>query len=42
MLIADNRRARSDLGWTPRHDLDSIVSTAWRWHEAERIRLSTG
>jgi UDP-glucose 4-epimerase len=30
---ADARLARSVLGWTPGHDLASIVATAWRWHE---------
>jgi UDP-glucose 4-epimerase len=33
-LVASNARARRDLGWTPRMgDLDTIVRTAWRWHE---------
>jgi len=33
-LVASNARARQDLGWTPRlGDLDSIVRTAWAWHE---------
>ncbi|WP_019171736.1 UDP-glucose 4-epimerase GalE [Pseudaminobacter salicylatoxidans] len=31
-LVADNARARTVLGWRPRHDLDSIVRTAWNWH----------
>jgi UDP-glucose 4-epimerase len=29
---ADNARAREVLGWEPRHDFQSIVETAWRWH----------
>ncbi|WP_144222878.1 UDP-glucose 4-epimerase GalE [Mesorhizobium amorphae] len=32
VLVADNAKARSVLGWSPRHDLGSIVRTAWRWH----------
>lgn len=33
-LVAASGRARRELGWTPRHQtLDSIVETAWRWHE---------
>jgi UDP-glucose 4-epimerase len=33
-LVASNARARRELGWTPRlGDLDTIVETAWRWHE---------
>jgi UDP-glucose 4-epimerase len=34
-LIADSSRVRADLGWSPRYaDLDEIVATAWRWHQA--------
>lgn len=34
-LVASSARARADLGWTPRHgDLDTIVRTAWAWHQA--------
>jgi UDP-glucose 4-epimerase len=33
-LVASNARARAELGWSPRlGDLDTIVETAWRWHE---------
>jgi UDP-glucose 4-epimerase len=32
-LVADSRRARAALGWTPKYiELDAIVATAWRWH----------
>jgi UDP-glucose 4-epimerase len=31
-LVADNSRARQTIGWTPRHDLNSIIETAWNWH----------
>jgi UDP-glucose 4-epimerase len=32
-LVADAGRARTLLGWTPRHsDLDTILATAWAWH----------
>lgn len=38
ILVADNRRIRSVLGWTPRvSDLESIVSHAFVWEKA-RIR----
>ncbi|MCP4618224.1 MAG: UDP-glucose 4-epimerase GalE [Bradyrhizobium sp.] len=33
-LIADIQNAVSTLGWKPRHDLDSIVRSAWNWHRA--------
>jgi UDP-glucose 4-epimerase len=33
-LVASSERARRELGWTPRlHQLDTIVETAWRWHD---------
>jgi UDP-glucose-4-epimerase GalE len=33
-LYADNTRARSLLGWTPRRTLQDIITTAWAWHSA--------
>ena len=33
-LVADNAKAREQLGWRPSRDLDSILSSAWRWHSA--------
>ena len=33
VLVADNRKARSILGWRPHYDLDAIVQTAWNWHD---------
>lgn len=32
-IWADGQLAHDVLGWTPRHDLASIVSSAWAWHE---------
>lgn len=33
-LVASNAKIRRDLGWTPKaSDLDTIVRTAWAWHE---------
>ena len=32
VLVADNALARTRLGWAPTHDLDAILSSAWRWH----------
>ena len=34
-LVADSRRAQSFLDWKPRYtDIESIVQTAWRWHQS--------
>lgn len=33
-LVACADRLRSELGWVPKHDLESIVGSAWRWHES--------
>ena len=31
-LVADSRRARTELGWAPRFaDLATIIGHAWRW-----------
>jgi UDP-arabinose 4-epimerase len=33
-LVADPRKAFAQLDWTPKHsDLDTIVATAWAWHQ---------
>jgi UDP-glucose 4-epimerase len=31
-LVADNALAKQTIGWSPRHDLPSIIGTAWNWH----------
>lgn len=36
VLVADSTRIRDVLDWTPRHDLDAIVRTAWNWHQRLR------
>jgi UDP-glucose 4-epimerase len=34
-LVADARLARSVLDWMPQHTtIESIVETAWRWHQS--------
>ncbi len=36
-LVASASKARSELGWSPRHtELADIVGTAWRWEENRR------
>jgi UDP-glucose 4-epimerase len=33
-LVGDSAKARAQLGWKPSRDLDTILSSAWRWHRA--------
>jgi UDP-glucose-4-epimerase GalE len=34
-LVADSTRAQTQLSWKPKYnDIDTIVVTAWRWHQA--------
>ncbi len=34
-LVADSSRAQKQLGWKPRYpDIEPIVATAWKWHQA--------
>lgn len=35
-LIADASKAAEYLGWKPKHDLRSIVETAWNWEQKKR------
>ena len=31
-LVADNAMAKDVLNWKPRHSLESMVESAWKWH----------
>ena len=33
ILIADSTKIKEMLGWSPQYDLESIVESAWKWHE---------
>jgi UDP-glucose 4-epimerase len=33
VLIADNQKAKSVLGWEPKHTLKESVETAWSWEQ---------
>lgn len=34
-LVADSTRLREEFGWAPRHsDLETIVGSAWKWHQS--------
>jgi UDP-glucose 4-epimerase len=36
VLIASSDKIRKELGWKPRYeDLETIISTAWKWHQKE-------
>jgi len=42
-LVASNRKARQDLGWTPRESgLDHILRTAWAWHRKLKASARPG
>jgi UDP-glucose 4-epimerase len=35
VLVASSEKAQRELGWTPVHTtLDSIIESAWHWHQA--------
>lgn len=40
ILVGDNAKAREQLGWAPSRDLNTILSSAWRWHEGRFTRGS--
>ncbi len=34
-LVADSTRLRQEFGWQPRYsDLETIIGSAWKWHQA--------
>jgi UDP-glucose 4-epimerase len=33
-LVADNALAKTTIGWSPQHDLKSIIGSAWNWHSS--------
>lgn len=34
-LVADSSRLQKELGWKPRYsDLDTIIGSAWKWHQS--------
>lgn len=35
-LVADPAKIKRELGWEPRHDLDSAVASAWRFYQKSR------
>ena len=37
VLIADNKKASSVLGWTPKYGLNEIIESAWNWHQNKKF-----
>ena len=35
-LIGDSTKAKKILGWKCKFDLDSIINTAWKWHQKRK------
>lgn len=33
-LVADSRKLQTEFGWKPKHDLTSIIQSAWEWHKS--------
>ncbi|KJZ82377.1 UDP-glucose 4-epimerase [Candidatus Liberibacter solanacearum] len=31
-LVADNKKAKNVLGWSPKYTLNDIIKSAWNWH----------
>ena len=36
-LVADNTKAKNVLGWSPKYDLDGIITTAWNWYQDRKF-----
>ncbi|MFS0212271.1 NAD-dependent epimerase/dehydratase family protein [Corynebacterium striatum] len=39
LSIADATLAREQLGWVPKHNLESICDSAWQWHQQDKYKL---
>ncbi|MCG1020146.1 UDP-glucose 4-epimerase GalE [Sutcliffiella horikoshii] len=33
MLVASADKAKNELGWVPKYDINHMVSSAWKWHQ---------
>ena len=43
VLIASSDKIKNELGWIPKHTgLDSIISSAWKWHKANPEGFANG
>jgi len=37
ILVADNTKAKSVLGWNPKYGLEEIITSAWNWHKNQKF-----
>ena len=37
ILVADNKKAKETLGWSPEYNLEDIISSAWNWHKNKKF-----
>ena len=41
-LIASSKKIKRELGWKPMYeDLETIIRTAWRWHQKDHLWMDT-
>lgn len=38
-LVASNDLAKAYLGWSPEHDLETIIKSAWKWYNNHTLSL---
>jgi len=36
ILVADNQKAKTVLGWQPKFGIKEIIATAWSWHQNQK------
>lgn len=36
ILVADNKKAKSVLNWSPKFGIEDIIQTAWNWHQNQK------
>ena len=40
ILVADNKKIKTELGWEPRHsDIKTIIASAWAWHQKKNGKI---
>jgi UDP-glucose 4-epimerase len=36
ILVADNKKAKEVLGWSPKYNLEDVIKSAWKWHNSQK------